>query len=283
MNDAGDVTTRGKLIEAFTTVDDDKESRKKAEKKSSKKTRRVAKCTEGKSTSSVNVEATVRSSKKVSKSSKSVGDSNVDASATFKRKIVKTPQKINQNMEASSELTITKTEEIFVQKTEETYINEVEHKTCETLITIHDLKDIDDFKNSKEVKEILDKFSSKDFGKEEDSVKELATVSYMLQKGLSANDIQKLFQANLLPNLQKTESQSALVQLLEREGHEKIVSDIMSEKNEHEIDESFVASVGLRAFLKMIETKKANANEIILSLTPEDFTTNNWKSQASEV
>lgn len=283
MNDAGDATTRGKLIEAFSPVDGNEDGRKKSDKKSSKKTKRVAKSTEGKTSSSVNVEATVRSSKKASKSSKISGDSNVDASASFKRRIVKTPEKSSKSVEESSELTITKTEEIYVQQTEETYISEVEHKTCHTTITINDLKDINDLKNSKEVNEILSKLSGKDFGKEEDSVKELATVSFMLQSGLSTSDIQKLFQSNLFPNLQKTESQSALVQLLEREGHEKIVSDIMSEKKEHEIDENFVASVGFRAFLKMIETKQAKADEIILSITPEDFTLNNWKNQASEV
>jgi len=279
MNDAGDVTTRGKLIEAFSALDDD-DSRKKSEKKS-KKMRRVAKSTDGKMTSSVNVEATVRSSKKASKSSKIIGDNTVDASATFKRKIVKVPERISRNVEASSELTITKTEEIYVQETEETFISEVEHKTCHTTITINDLKDINDLKNSKEVNEILSKISGKNFGAEEESVKELATVSYMLQSGLSTNDIQKLFQANQFPNLQKTESQSALVQLLEREGHETIVSEIMSEKSEHEIDESFVASVGFRAFLKMIEEKRAKADELIMSIKPEDFTS--WKNQASEV
>lgn len=280
INDAGDVTTRGKLIEAFSALDDD-EGRKKSEKKT-KKMRRVAKSTDGKMTSSVNVEATVRSSKKASKSStKIIGDNNVDASATFKRKIVKVPEKCSRNVEASSELTITKTEEIYVQETEETFISEVEHKTCHTTITINDLKDINDLKNSKEVNEILSKLSGKNFGTEEESVKELATVSFMLQSGLSTSDVQKLFQANQFPNLQKTESQSALVQLLEREGHETIVSEIMSEKNEHEIDESFVASVGFRAFLKMIDEKKAKADELILSIKPEDFTS--WKNQASEV
>jgi hypothetical protein len=105
----------------------------------------------------------------------------------------------------------------------------------------------------------------------------------MLQSGLSTNDIHKLFQENLFPNLRNAESQSALVQVLEREGHEKIVSDILSEKTETEIDENFIASVGFRAFLKMIDMKQVRAEEIILSITPEDFTSNNWKSQAPEV
>lgn len=286
MNDVGDVTTRGKLIEsaeAFMTAEEITENREKIEKKLKKKkpsSRRSSKASEG---GNVDVEATVRSSRKSSKSSKVVGDSRVDASATFKRKVTKMPEKSSKSSNASSELTITKTENIYIQETEETIIKEVEHKTCHTTITINSVKDVDNLKNSAEVEEILKKFKSQNFGSEEESIRELATVSYMLQSGLSTNDVQKLFQSDLFPNLKNTESQSALVQVLEREGHEKIVSDILSEKSEHEIDESFIATVGFKAFLKMVEMKQIKAEEIIKLLTPEDFASNSWKSQAAEV
>lgn len=284
MNDAGDVTTRGKLIEsseAFMTAEEVNENRKKIEKKLTKKSkiaRRSAKAEVKSLSSSVNVEATVRTSKK-SSSSKVEGDSNVDASATFKRKVMKMPQD-TRTVETSSELTITKTENIYVQETEETFINE----KCHTLITINSLKDIDDLKNSKDVDEIVKKLKIKNFANDdEESLKELATVNFMLQSGLSTSDVQRLFQENLFPHLQRTESQSALVQVLEREGHAKIVSDILSEKTDTEIDEHFISTVGFKAFLKMIEMKQVKAEEIILSITPEDFASNNWKAHASEV
>jgi hypothetical protein len=285
INDVGDVTTRGKLIEsseAFMTADEISENRKKVEKKLKKKSssRRSSKSSDG---GSVDIEATVRSSRKSSRASKIVGDSNVDASATFKRKVTKMPEKSSKTSEESSELTITKTENIYIQETEEMFIKEVEHKTCLTTITINSLNDINDLKSSNEIDEIMNKFTTHDFGKEKESIRELATVSYMLQNGLSTSEVQKLFQSSLFPSLKTTESQSALVQVLEREGHAKIVSDILSEKSEHEIDENFIATVGFKAFLKMVEMKQMKAEEIIRLITPEDFAANSWKAHSAEV
>lgn len=66
MNDAGEVTTRGKLIEsskAFMTAEEIKENQIKIEKKLAKKLRKAS-ITEGKASSSVNVEATVNDGRK---------------------------------------------------------------------------------------------------------------------------------------------------------------------------------------------------------------------------
>lgn len=287
INDAGDVTTRGKLIEssAFMTEEELEKNREKSEKRLAKKnksTRRSSK-TEVKSSTSVNVEATVHSKRKASSSTKVHGESNVDASASFKtKKVIETP-KVDRNVEESSELTITKNKNVYIQETEETYITEIERKTCHTVITINNIHDLESVKSSKEINEIMTNFKSSEFGNESEAVKELVTISYMLQNGLSTAEISKLMQMKYFPTLFNTSTQSALVQLLEREGHEKFVADILAEKDEKEIDEGFLATVGFRAFLKMIETKKASAKDLILLLKPEDFTSANWKNHSSEV
>lgn len=288
INDAGDVTTRGKLIEsseAFMTAEEIEKNREKIEKrltKKSKSSRRSSK-SEAKSSSSVNVEATVSSKRKVTSSSKVIGERNVDATASFKtKKIVETP-KADRKVEESSELTITKNKDVYIQETEETYITEVERKTCHTVITINNIHDLENVKSSKEIDEVMTKLSSSNFGSESEAVKELVTISYMLQNGLSTSEIQKLMQMKYFPTLLKTSTQSALVQLLEREGHEKFVADILAEKDEKEIDEGFLATVGFRAFLKMVETQKASAKDLILLLKPEDFASANWKNQSTEV
>lgn len=282
MNDAGDVTTRGKLIEssAFMTAEEVEKNKEKMEKRLTKKTKRRASKSEVKSSSSVSVEATIKSSKKVSKT---VGESNVDASASFKTKKVKEPVKQDRNIEESSELTITKNRDVYIQETEETYISEVQHKTFQTTITINSIQDIENLKNSKDIEEMMKNFENKNFGSNIDAVKDLTIMNFMLQNGLSSNDVQKLFQAKFFPNVLNTSVQSALVQLLERESKSNFVSEILAEKNENEIDEMFLASVGLRAFLKMVETQKEDVKNILLLLKPEDFATTNWKSLASEV
>lgn len=288
MNDAGEVTTRAKLIEsskAFMTAEEIEENRIKIEKRLAKKTRtsRKASITQGKLLSSVNVEATVKSGKRSSKSSKKTSSESVDVAASFKTKTKRQAAKTERREDSSSELTITKKENIIIQEIEETIIKEVQHTTCERTITITDLKDINDLKTSKEVNEMMRKLGSKSFTTGEASLRELATISYMMQNGLGIHEIDKLFQANLFPELQTPESQCALVQLLERHGHATLVSEVLSEKSETEIDENFVATAGFRAFMRMIEKKNLNIEEIVLSISPEDFAASNWKQEAKEV
>lgn len=288
MNDAGEITTRAKLIEsskAFMTADEIEENRMKIEKRLAKKTRmlRKASITDGKLSSSVNVEATVRSGRRSSKNTKKTSSESVDVAASFKTKSTRQKPKTERREDISSELTITKKQNIIVQEIEETIIKEVQRTTCERTITITDLKDINDLKTSKEVNEMMKKLESKSFTSGQASLRELATISFMVQNGLGIQEIDKLFQSNLFPELQTPESQCALVQLLERHGHAALVSEVLSEKSETDIDEKFVATAGFRAFMRMVEKKNLNIEEIVLSISPEDFTASSWKQEAEEV
>ena len=285
MNDAGEVITRAKLIEsskAFMTEEEIEENQKKIEKRMAKKAKisRKLSLVQGKTLSSVNCEATVEG-KKSTKSSKKVSSESIDVAASFKTKSKKAPR-TDRREDVSSELTITKTENVIVQQIEETYIKEVEHRTCEKTIMITDFKDLNELKNSEEVNQLLTRFESKNFQTGIEPLRELATISFMIQKGLSAIEVDKLFQENLFPELQTPESQSALVQLLERQGHANLVSEVLSEKSEHEIDENYVATAGFRAFMKMIQKQNVNIEEIVLSISPDDFNANNWKHESKK-
>jgi hypothetical protein len=282
MNDAGEVITRAKLIEsskAFMTEEEIEENQKKIEKKLAKKTKtsRKASLVQGTTSSTVNFEATVEG-KKSSKSSKKTSSESVDVAASFKTKTKKTPR-TERRQDISSELTITKTENIVVQEIEETFIKETEHRT----LIITDLKDLDDLKTSEEVNKFMQNFKTQDFEAANEPLRELATIAFMIQKGLAAEEVDKLFQANLFPELKTPESQSALVQILERKGHADLVTEVLSEKSETEIDENYVATAGFRAFMKMIKQKHVNVEEIILSISPDDFNANNWKHETKEV
>lgn len=276
MNDVGELTTRAKLIEsskAFMTADEIEENRLKIEKRLAKKTKtsRKASITEGKSLSSVNVEATVKSERK---KSKKTSTESVDVAASFKTKSVKKAQQKERREDVSSELTITKSENIYIQEIEETFISEVDHRTI--TMSVNDLKDINDLKTAYEVNILLERLQKKGFSGDDGSLRELATIAYMVQKGLATRHIDKLFQDNLFPELKTPESQSALVQFLERHGHATLVSEVLTEKSETEIDENYVATAGFKAFLKLIDMKTINVEEIVMSITPEDFKASNW-------
>lgn len=289
MNEAGEVTTRAKLIEsskAYMTTEEIEENQKKIERRLAKKTKssRHASIVEGKTSSSVNVEATVKSEKKTRcRNSKKTTSESVDVAASFKTNSAKRADRTARTEDISSELTITKRENIIVQKIEETYINEFEHTTCEKNILITGVKDINDLKNSDEVNKLMTKLESKSFKTGTKSLRELVTISYMMQKGLSVEEVDKLFQSNVFPELQTPESQCALVQLLERHGHATLVSEVLSEKSDMETDENYVATAGFRAFMKMIGKKDINVEDIVLSIAPEDFSASNWKHDTKEV
>jgi hypothetical protein len=255
------------------------ENQKKIEKKLAKKTKtsRKASLVQGTTSSTVNFEATVEG-KKSSKSSKKTSSESVDVAASFKTKTKKAPR-TERREDVSSELTITKTENIVVQEIEETFIKETEHRT----LIITDLKDLDDLKTSDEVNKFMQNFKSQEFETANEPLRELATIAFMIQKGLAAEEVDKLFQADLFPELKTPESQSALVQILERKGHADLVTEVLSEKSETEIDENYVATAGFRAFMKMIRQKNVNVEEIILSISPDDFNANNWKHETKEV
>lgn len=287
MNDAGEVTTRAKLIEsskAFMTAEEIEENQRKVEKRLAKKTRtsRKASVTDGKLSSSVNVEATVKSGKKT-RSSKQTSSESVNVAASFKTKTIKSTPKSERREDVSSELTISKNENIIIQEIEEVIIKEVQHTLFETTIKITDLKDINDLKAIKEVNDLMEKLESKNFTTGKGSLRELATIAFMIQKGLDSQEIEKLFHAHMFPQLYTPEAQCALVQLIERHGHAKIVSEVLAEKTETEIDESYVATAGFRAFMRMVEKKNLNIEEIVLSISPEDFATSNWKQESKEV
>jgi hypothetical protein len=291
MNDAGEITTRAKLIEKtsafFLTNEEIEEKRKKVEdkmaKKSSKTSRRSSK-SEMKSyeNNDVNIEATVKTGSKKS-SLKTKSSTSVDVQASFKAKSFKPVADIKPVVEFSSSLQISRKEDIIVQEIEETIITEVERRTCSKTFAFNDLKDISDLKNSDNVNQFMKKIEHKNFNNGIEPVRELATIAFMIEKGLSISEINKLYHSDLFPALQTTEAQFALVQLLERHGYDQLVSEVLSEKCEKDIDEKYVATAGFTAFMKMIETKHAKVEDIILKLSPEDFVSRDWRNESSEV
>lgn len=138
------------------------------------------------------------------------------------------------------------------------------------------LEEIETIKYATEVNEILNRIHAIQFGPGERPLRELATIGFLVQKGITINEITELYNTNKFPSLKLPESQSALVQLVEREGHAKIISDVLTEETDEE--ESFVAAtVGFRAFIRMIEMKHTTVEEVITRFQREDFIQQEWK------
>lgn len=252
INDAGECSTKAKLVESSASSimlqeELDEIIKDKMEKKISQKSVSKRKMSRGKSQF-----LTTESAKE-----------------TFSKM---------QTSSVTSSLKITTKEDIIVQEIQGRTVKEIEHTTIQKTFNVSDIHNI---KTSTEVENMLLSVNTAKFGKAEDSLRELATIAHLIKNGLSIKDVNSLYQTNSFPALQSPESQSALVQLLEREGHAKLVSEVLTE--ETDVDEKFVATAGFRAFMKMIEMKQSSIEEIMFLLSPDDFVSHEWKTETQEI
>lgn len=137
---------------------------------------------------------------------------------------------------------------------------------------------------AREVDEIMELLDVKEFGPGESPLRELATVGYLVRQGVSVNEINEcLYRTEIFPALKTPDAQNALVQLVERKGYGPLITQVLTE--ETTTDESFVAAtVGFRAFMRMVELQHATVEEVITHFAPEDFRPRAWEvTEISEV
>ncbi|XP_011704408.1 PREDICTED: titin [Wasmannia auropunctata] len=137
---------------------------------------------------------------------------------------------------------------------------------------------------AREVDEIMAVLDAKEFGPGESPLRELATIGYLVRQGVSVNEInQCLYRTDVFPALKTPDAQNALVQLVERKGHGPLITQVLTE--ETTTDESFVAAtVGFRAFMRMVELQHATVEEVITHFAPEDFRPRAWEvTEISEI
>lgn len=163
------------------------------------------------------------------------------------------------------------TEEENVEIHEE--IEEIRIKIYKELISE---KDLENFKIADEVNEVLDMIEASKFGSGEVPLRELATIGYLVQRGITVNEITHLYNVDSFPALKYPESQAALVQLVEREGHGTLISEVLTEETVTD-EKELAATVGFRAFMRMIEQTHITIEEVITNFKHEDFITHEWK------
>ncbi|XP_023246863.1 titin-like [Copidosoma floridanum] len=130
---------------------------------------------------------------------------------------------------------------------------------------------------AQEVEEIMELFHASEFGPAEQPLRELATIGYLVRQGVTVHEInESLYKTDKFPALKTPDAQNALVQLVERQGHGPLITQVLTE--ETTTDESIVAAtVGFRAFMKMVELQHATVEEVITHFKPEDFRPRAWE------
>lgn len=184
-------------------------------------------------------------------------------------------KKSSASSSTSNTVKIVKTTNISESENVEIHeeIEEIRIKIYKELITEEDLKN---FKIADEVNEILDMIEASKFGSGEMPLRELATIGYLVQRGITVNEVTHLYNADSFPALKYPESQAALVQLVERQGHGTLISEVMTEETVTD-EKELAATVGFRAFMRMIEQSHITIEEVITNFKQEDFITHEWK------
>lgn len=137
-------------------------------------------------------------------------------------------------------------------------------------------EELENFKVADEVNAILETIEAHQFGSGERPLREIATVAHLLKRGVEITEIIQLYDNDFFPALKLPESQSALVQLVERQGYENLIAEILHDSSSE--DENLLAStVGFRAFMRMVEVTKVAIEEIITNFKFEDFVSQEWK------
>jgi hypothetical protein len=101
---------------------------------------------------------------------------------------------------------------------------------------------------------------------------------FLVRHGVTVYEITSVYhETDQFPALRTPTAQSALVSLVEREGHGALISQVLTE--ETAADETTVAkTVGFRAFMRMIELRHVNIEEVLTHFTPLDFQTPVWET-----
>lgn len=131
-----------------------------------------------------------------------------------------------------------------------------------------------------EVNELLEVINAKEFGPGETPLRELAKIGYLLRRGITIEQIESLYDSQYFPSLLIPQSQSALVQLVERQGHGALITEVLTEETAQDED-IIAAKVGFKAFLKMVEMKHSSVEEVIAQFYPEDFKPRSWEQRAA--
>lgn len=154
--------------------------------------------------------------------------------------------------------------DIQVEGTIEEFVRDVIKKRG-AKVTRHEVN-----KLTSEINETMQYIGIKEFAAGENPLAELAKIDFMVRHGITVNEVMGLYDANKFPGLKKPESQSALVQVIERKGHGTVISEILAEESVVS-DDFLTQKLGFKALLRIVELKYVTVEEVITHLMAGDY------------
>lgn len=186
---------------------------------------------------------------------------------------------VQQTTTSNSTVQVTTTQHHRMESDNVEIIEETEEIHVKIYKEAFSQEEIEEFKVADEVNSILDAIDADKFGCGELPLRELATIGYLLKQGISIYEITQMYNTDFFPALKMPESQSALVQLVERQGHENLITDALSTESAEEDETLLASTVGFRAFMKMVEISESPIEELITNFKFTDFIAQEWKQK----
>ena len=98
----------------------------------------------------------------------------------------------------------------------------------------------------------------------------IADIRLRIEHGASVNEVISAYDAHEFPELEKVESQMAMIKAVERVGQSSTVQEVLQQEcqGKKEID---LQNVGFKALISTIEKESFKVDEVITQFQPADF------------
>ena len=98
----------------------------------------------------------------------------------------------------------------------------------------------------------------------------IADIRMRIEHGASVNEVISAYEAHEFPELEKVESQMAMIKAVERVGQSATVHEVLQEEcmGKKEID---LQNVGFKALISTIKKESFKVDEVITQFQPDDF------------
>lgn len=285
VNDVSETFTKAKLELASAGVGTNiTKNSKTTEKLSANTTTTIDKTSKEKSEKTEKTEKKIKTQKRASQKTKISREETSDGHITrelvevnkpAQLEVVKESKTVNQHASKGQAVQVVTRQQHFEDENVE-IIEETEEVHVKIYKELYSAEEVESFKVADEVNSILETIQAQQFGSGERPLRELATIGHLLKKGVEKTEIIHLYNADFFPALKLPESQSALVQLVERLGYENLIAEVVNIETAD--DENLLAStVGFRAFMRMVEVTNSFIEDIITNFKFEDFVSQEWK------
>ena len=101
-------------------------------------------------------------------------------------------------------------------------------------------------------------------------MKAIADIRLRIEHGASVNEVISAYEAHEFPDLEKVESQMAMIKAVERFGQSATIHEVLVQESsgKSEID---LQNVGFKALISTIEKESFKVDEVITQFQPSDF------------